>query len=129
MSSANNDSTSTPTHADAPSGPFHNTVDALVFRQSTDAPETRAAAANITQYRDVAPIGRRFEKLVTQPPTTVVEWVPESDLPPVHVDPASSEPTARSQAMEVFLRFLVTVIPMALVAGVVVAAYAWLGFA
>lgn len=106
-------------------------VDALVFRRSSDAPETRAAAAQIHQYRDVAPVPRRFEKLAglsNQATTSPIAWVPGVDATELErlAEPAQVD---NPRSVEFILSVVATAVPIALIAAAVVFVYRWLGFA
>ena len=120
------------TKSDAVAGPFETEkVDALVFTQSSDAPETRAAAARIQQYRDVAPPPKRFTNVLPSSPTIEGPWIP---LDTATVNTASQVEAPDGQRVsrvvsEVFWRGLVTVVPMALIFTLVVVLYRWFGFA
>lgn len=107
-------------------------VDALVFRKSSDAPETRAAAAKIQQYLDVAPPPKRFQNLRPQSPVIDGPWVPlDTVSQPLAADPESGTTSAKpgSRVKETIFTSIVTIIPMVLIFMTVVLVYRWFGFA
>lgn len=115
-----------------PTSPFDvEKVDALVYRRSSDAPEARAAAAQIHQFRDIAPLPRRFERLANIPVDLAVSdeaWVPGLDTTEIA---RINEPVEekKSRVAEIAFGVLATLLPVALLAAAVVVVYRWLGFA
>jgi len=109
-------------------------VDPFVYRKSDDAPELRVSAADLPQFRDVAPIRRRFENLVRPDDSpdydASVPWVPggviELDPPAPSTIPT---PTVSRRSVEFLLATGATVLPLALIFAVVVFVYRWFGFA
>lgn len=103
-------------------------VDGLVYRQSTDAPETRAAAANIHQFRDIAPPPKRFQNIRPTPAPIDGTWVP-LDIPEEPAPQPTVDQVSGRSMRELVLAALVTVVPMGLIFVTVIAVYRWFGFA